>query len=359
MRITIRRGIDCHVHFRDDAMLEAVVPHTASQFRLAVVMPNVPAIETGPMAFDYWRRIRNAAKAFGLKFSPKMTIKLTERTTPSLIEDAAGYSCVVAAKLYPQGVTTGSTDGIKDVEKLSHVFEAMQRRGLILCVHAESPDPNVDVYDREKAYLDRVNWIVRNFPGMKVVLEHITTKEAVDFVRQASVNVAATITAHHVWLDRNDVLGHGLKPHYFCYPVPKRGEHRNAVASAALLDDTGRFFFGSDSAPHYRAAKESACGCAGVYSAPVAMSMLAELFLPTGRFMHDDHAVYKRDALERFVATNGAKFYGVDLDAEDTITLGNDPEDAWTVPDEIDGVVPFKAGEKLNWRVMPTPEPGA
>jgi dihydroorotase len=344
MEVSIRRPDDFHVHFRDGAMLRAVVPHTARPFGRALVMPNVPPIEDGRAADALRHEIRSVSPRDD--FTPLMTIKLTHRTTRAVIVDAI-HRGVVAAKLYPEGATTGSHDGIRDVGALVPVLEAMQDLGMVLCIHGE--EPSAFVLDRERAYLAAVACIVRNFPGLRVVLEHITTFNSARFVADSSVNVAATITAHHLQITLDDVLGSGLRPHHFCYPVAKRPEDRAALVDAAIADVTGRFFFGSDSAPHARSAKESACGCAGVYSAPVALAVLAEVFF--GR-PGDVPAVgdleRRRASLERFAAHNGAKFYRLTPNVG-TVTLADEP---WVVPAEIDGVVPFRAGETLGWRVV-------
>jgi dihydroorotase len=347
LEFTIRRPSDMHVHFRDGDMLRAVAPHTAAHFGRAVVMPNVPAIETGCQAFDYACRIDEAV---GDRFVSLMTIKLTHRTTPEAIRLARRQPCVVAAKLYPSGVTTASHDGIADVEALAPVLAAMQECGMVLCVHGE--EPGSFVLDRERDYLERVRWIVRNFPGLKVVLEHVTTEDAVRFVGESSVNVAATITAHHLMLTLDDVLGSGIRPHHFCYPVAKRPDDRSALRRAALGNAPGRFFFGSDSAPHLRGAKESACGCAGIFSAPTALAVLAGWFVEAsthlgsrpGRETLADAAA----KMERFCSTAGPEFYGLPEDRS-TITLARED---WVPPAEVGGVVVYRGGETLPWRVV-------
>lgn len=331
--VVITRPDDMHVHFRSGDMLRAVVPETARHFARALVMPNVPAIETAAQAEDYRGEIRAAA---GYGFQPLMTIKLTARTTPEMI-GMAWADGIVACKIYPTGATTASHDGIGDVKALAPVLDAMQGAEMVLCVHGE--DPAAFVLDRESAYLRHVGWIIRNFPGLKVVLEHVTTEAAVDFVRDASVNVAATITAHHLVTTLDNLIGDGIRPHLYCKPVPKTPADCSALITAAIWQNGGRFFFGSDSAPHRRADKESACGCAGVFSAPVALSVLAEVFLGSGRRYVDQ--------LQAFTSERGADFYGLPRNAG-TITL---VRREWTVPEEVGGIVPLWAGGAAAWQV--------
>jgi dihydroorotase len=337
-------------------MMAAVTPHTARYCSRAVIMPNVPVIETGPEAFEYWRAIRRAAFDTDVRFSPLMAIKLTHRTTAEHIVGAAAYTVIKCAKIYPQGATTASHDGITDVKLLASVFEAMQKVGMVLCIHAE--DPDAFVMDREAAYLPNVDWVIRHFPGLRVIVEHITTAEAVAFVEARSVNVAATITAHHLCDTLDDVVGGLLNPHAFCKPIPKRPADRHALLQAAFSGEPGKFFYGGDSAPWLRGAKESACGCAGVFSAPVALPVLVERFAvaaKTSFFGCFDRSPISaldlekvRSRLTAFTSTNGEKFYGLPP-GEGTVTL----EDvSWTVPDEYDGVVPFRAGETLPWRIV-------
>jgi dihydroorotase len=368
MSMTIRRPDDFHIHLRDDPMLEDVVFWTAPHFARALVMPNIPSVEDFGSMLEYRDKIFKALEFCWPNpenrpdFWPLMTIKLTPRTTTEIIRETtldARSPDVIAAKLYPRGVTTASHDGIDDVRSLAPVLATMQDCRMVLCIHGESP--SAFVLDRERAYLSEVAWIVRNFPGLRVVLEHVTTRAAVDFVRAASVNVAATITAHHLALTLDDVLGSGIRPHHFCYPVPKTPDDLDALINAAVGDESGKFFFGSDSAPHLRGDKESSCGCAGVFSAPVALPVLADVFFRTiygtGQgFLStfSGHTAYTTASrrLERFASINGAKFYGLPLN-EGTIKLIQEP---WTVPQEIAGIVPFRAGETLKWRVDSGPE---
>lgn len=344
MRVVIRKPFDAHVHLRDGDMLRAVAPVSASYCARALVMPNAPAVHTGDEAMEYKRQIAAAA---GDACEWLMSIKLTHRTTPGDIVRARDVG-VVSGKLYPDGATTASHDGIRDVESLSPVFRAMRDCGMVLCVHAEEPDEFV--LDREPAYLPKVAWVVGHFPGLKVVVEHISTAAAVEFVRSQPASVGATITAHHLCRTLDAVVGGLLNPHEFCKPIPKRPSDRDALIRAATLENSGKFMFGSDSAPHPRSAKESACGCAGVYSAPVALPVLADVFL--GDAEGDRDLRGRRDALERFTSVVGAEFYGLPRN-EGSVTLGRAD---WRVPESCpaggEAVIPFRAGETLRWEVV-------
>jgi dihydroorotase len=340
-RITIRRPDDWHVHLRDGEMLRIVAPYTARQFARAIVMPNlVPPVASVEAAAAYRDEIVSAA---GPNFTPLMTCYLTDRTEPN--ELARGYSegVWIAAKLYPAGATTNSDSAVTDIRNIYPALERMQALGMVLCVHGEVTDPDVDVFDREASFIDRVlNRLVEDFPRLKIVLEHITTSEAVEFVRDAGPNVAATITPQHLILNRNALLAGGLRPHAYCLPVVKRERHRLAVRAAAT-SGSQKFFLGTDSAPHARHAKESACGCAGIFNAPFALESYATVF-------EEEDAL---DSLEGFASEHGARFYGLALN-EGTVTL----ERASTrVPDSIpaagSALVPFHAGETLNWRLAP------
>jgi dihydroorotase len=341
-RITLTRPDDMHVHLREGTMLQAVVKHTAAQFARALVMPNTEEpILTADAALDYYIRIKEVSPAH---FTPLMTIKITDKTTPQLIEQCDS-TCVVAGKVYPEGVTTNSEDGVRVVGDLYPVFEAMEKIGMVLCLHGEVPadpdDPNDWVLDRELKFLARFRDIVRTFPKLRVVLEHITTEAAVETVYSLPDNAAATITVHHLLLTHNDLVGGTLKPHYFCKPLAKRPSDRRALLGAATSGNP-KFFLGTDSAPHLRGKKECASGCAGVFTAPVAMPLLLALF--------EEHAssLFALDRLKHFTSVFGARFYGL-LQNRDAITL---EENSWTVPGEYDGVVPFKAEETLKWRVL-------
>ncbi|TBR39413.1 MULTISPECIES: dihydroorotase [Dyella] len=339
--ISIRTPDDWHVHLRDGAQLEQTVAATAHGFARAIVMPNlVPPVCTVEAAREYRNRIRTAIPA-GAAFEPLMTCYLTNDIDPN--EVATGYESGVfaACKLYPAHATTNSSHGVTDVRQIYPVLATMERIGMPLLIHGEVTDPAVDVFDREAIFIERVlSQIVRDFPGLKVVLEHITTAEAADFVRESRELVAATITPHHLMINRNAMFQGGFCPHAYCLPVAKREKHRIALRQAAT-SGSPRFFLGTDSAPHPRAAKESACGCAGIFNAPVAMEAYAQVFEEEGVL----------DRLEAFASEHGPRFYGLPLN-ESRVTLTRSP---WQVPDviEVGGqpVVPFLAGQTLEWRL--------
>ena len=332
--ITIRRPDDWHVHLRDGDMLKAVAPHTARQFARAIVMPNlVPPITTPEAGSAYRARIVEAA---GPGFTPLMTCYLTDSTSPDELARGFEDGAWIAAKLYPAGATTNSASGVTDVRNIYPVLERMQAIGMVLCVHGEVTDPRIDVFDREREFLDRVlRPVVREFPELKIVLEHITTVDAVDWVRD--MVVAATITPQHLMINRNAMFAGGLRPHAYCLPVPKREEHRLAIRMTAV-SGLPNVFLGTDSAPHSREAKESSCGCAGIFNAPFALESYAAVFEEEGALDH----------FEAFASENGARFYGLPLN-EGTMTLERAEVQ---VPEEIAGVVPFHAGETLGWRLL-------
>jgi dihydroorotase len=335
--LTIRRPDDWHVHLRDGEMLRLVASYTAQQFARAIVMPNlVPPITTIPAAADYRERIWEAA---GREFSPLITYYLTDESDPGTVESGFNDDVWVAAKLYPANATTNSAFGVTDLRNLYPTLERMQRIGMVLCIHGEVTDPDVDVFDREAVFIGRVlHGLLRDFPNLKVVLEHITTAEAATFIRDAGPNVAATITPQHLHLNRNALFAGGLRPHAYCLPVVKREKHRLAVRAAAV-SGSPKFFLGTDSAPHARHAKESACGCAGIFNAPYALESYAAVF-------EEEDAL---DRLEGFASEHGARFYGLPLN-EGTITLERTEND---VPDRLGigkiDLVPFHAGQTLNW----------
>ena len=335
--LTIRRPDDWHVHLRDGDMLRLVAPFTARQFGRAIVMPNlVPPVATVKAASDYRDRIREAA---GPGFEPLMTCYLTDGTSPDEIQRGFEEGVWTAAKLYPAGATTNSALGVTDVRNIYRVLEQMQWIGMVLCIHGEVTDTDVDVFDREAVFIDRVlSGLIREFPDLKIVLEHITTAEAADFVRDAVPNVAATITPQHLHLNRNALFAGGLRPHAYCLPVVKREKHRLAVRAAAV-SGSPKFFLGTDSAPHARHAKESGCGCAGIFNAPYALESYAAVFEEEGAL----------DKLEAFASEHGARFYGLPLN-EGKVTLErakNEVSDRMGVGD-ID-LVPFHAGQTLGW----------
>ncbi|MEO8411424.1 MAG: dihydroorotase [Propionivibrio sp.] len=346
MQITIIQPDDWHLHLRDGAALAAVLPHSARQFARAIVMPNLrPPVTTVALAAAYRQRIVAALPA-GAAFEPLMTLYLTDRTTPDEIRRAADSGFVHAVKLYPAGATTNSDAGVTALEHCAAAFSAMEELGLPLLVHGEATDPAVDIFDRESVFIDRVLIpLLARHPGLRVVLEHITTQSAVEFVAAAGDNVAATITAHHLLYNRNALFVGGLRPHHFCLPVLKRERHRQALVAAAT-GGSEKFFLGTDSAPHARGAKETACGCAGCYTAHAALELYAEVFDQAGALAR----------LEAFASFNGADFYRLPRN-RGQVTLARQ---AWDVPasypfagDEgLDKLVPLRAGETLRWQLV-------
>ena len=332
--LTIRRPDDWHVHLRDGEMLGRVARHTSRQFTRAIIMPNlVPPVTNVDAASAYRERIRAAA---GEGFEPLMTAYLTDQADPAELARGFEEKIWVAAKLYPAGATTNSASGVTDIRNIYPALERMQSVGMVLCVHGEVTDPEIDVFDREAVFIDRVlEPLVDDFPDLKIVFEHITTVEAADFVRDAPATVAATITPQHLHINRNALFAGGLRPHAYCLPVAKREQHRLAVRAAAV-SGSAKFFLGTDSAPHARSAKESACGCAGIFNAPYALESYAAVF-------EEEDSL---DRLEGFASEHGADFYGLPLN-EDRVTLERVDQ---IVPEEVDGLVPFHAGETLKWR---------
>jgi dihydroorotase len=313
--LTLRRPDDWHLHLRDGEMLKAVLPYSARDFARAIVMPNlVPPVVTGAQADAYRDRIL-AALPTGSKFEPLMTLYLTETTDPCDLATAAGSRLVKAAKLYPAGATTNSQSGVRDFSRIDHVLEKMAEIGLPLCVHGEVTDPAVDIFDREAVFIERVLIPMRRrHPGLRVVMEHVTTRNGVDYVRSEGETIAATLTVHHLIINRNNILVGGIRPHYFCLPIAKREEHRLALVEAATSGEA-KFFLGTDSAPHPDHDKESACGCAGCFTAPNALPCLAEIF--------DRASALER--LEAFTSLNGPAFYRLPPNTE-TITLRRSAE---------------------------------
>ncbi len=340
-QLTLTRPDDWHLHLRDGALLKTTVAASAQVFNRAVVMPNlVPPVTTVEMALAYRQRIL-AALPDGLSFQPLMALYLTAETTVEEIKAAAENPHVIGFKLYPSGATTNSAAGVKSVEALAPVLEAMQHEQVPLLVHGEVTDHDIDIFDREKVFIDRhLVPITTRFPQLKLVLEHITTGDAVDFVMAANDNVAATMTPQHLLMNRNDLLVGGVRPHNYCLPILKRREHQQRLQQAALSGNV-KFFLGTDSAPHVQANKETACGCAGCYSAPAALELYAEFFS-----QHD-----ALDKLENFASVFGAAFYGFERNQE-KVTL---VRDEWQLPatlDTADGaIVPYYAGEKLQWQI--------
>ncbi|MFV8570650.1 dihydroorotase [Marinobacter sp. SBS5] len=339
-QLTITRPDDWHLHVRDGDVLNSVVPATAACFGRAIIMPNlVPPVTDAASATAYRERILAAAN--GTSFEPLMVLYLTESTTPETIREAKAAG-VVAAKLYPAGATTNSASGVKDIRNIYPVLEAMAECGMLLLVHGEVTDADIDIFDREKVFLERVLApTLEAFPALKVVLEHITTADSAEFVRRhTGDNLAATLTPQHLMYNRNHMLVGGIRPHLYCLPILKRNKHQEALREAVASGDS-RFFLGTDSAPHARDKKEAACGCAGCYSAYGAIGLYAEIFEELGIL----------DKLEAFASFNGADFYGLPRNT-DTITLVREP---WSMPEQLplaDGtIVPLKAGETVHWRM--------
>ena len=333
--LTIRRPDDWHVHLRDGEMLKLVAPYTARQFARAIVMPNLsPPVTTVEAAAAYRERIIAAAPGL----IPLMTAYLTDAADPEELSRGHGEGVFTAAKLYPAHATTGSAHGVTDVTNLYPALEAMQRIGMPLLVHGEVTDHAIDIFDREAAFIDRtLSHLVRDFPALKIVFEHITTADAVAFVDASGPNVGATITPQHLILNRNAMFDGGIRPHVYCLPVIKRETHRLALRKAATSGSV-KYFLGTDSAPHARHTKEASCGCAGIFNAPYALESYATVFDEEGAL----------DRLEGFASEHGPRFYGLPLN-ERTVTLERALQ---TVPNAIEGVVPFHAGETLGWRLV-------
>ncbi|SAL64966.1 dihydroorotase [Caballeronia arvi] len=342
--LTIARPDDWHLHVRDGATLAAVLPHTARQFGRAIIMPNLkPPVTTTELAAAYRDRILAALPkdGAGARFEPLMTLYLTDNTPPDEIRRAKESGFVHGVKLYPAGATTNSDAGVTDLlGKCAKTLEAMQEVGMPLLTHGEVTDSDIDVFDREKVFIDRVMTpLRRDFPALKVVFEHITTKDAADYVRDVEGPIGATITAHHLLYNRNIMLVGGMRPHYYCLPVLKRETHRVALVEAATSGNP-RYFLGTDSAPHPKGLKEHACGCAGCYTALHALELYAESFDKAGAL----------DKLEGFASFHGADFYGLPRSAE-KVTL---ERASWTLPDEFTAgdatIVPLRGGESIGWR---------
>ena len=341
-RITLLRPDDWHIHLRDGQALSHTVPDAARTFSRAIVMPNlVPPVRDGQQADEYKARIL-AARPAGSRFDPLMVLYLTDQTSPEIIRQAHAAGQAVAAKLYPAGATTNSDSGVTALEKIYPALEAMAEVGMPLLVHGEVTHAEVDIFDREKAFIDQqLVALTERFADLKVVFEHITTADAVEFVMGASDRVAATITAHHLLYNRNHMLVGGIRPHFYCLPILKRQRHQQALGDA-VVSGSNKFFLGTDSAPHAQHAKEAACGCAGCYSAHAAIELYAEAFDQLGVL----------DRLEAFASMNGPDFYGLPRNT-DSITLVREP---WTVPATLQfgeqQLVPLRAGETIQWRVL-------
>lgn len=341
-RLTIRRPDDWHVHLRDGAMLQAVVPFTARQFARAIVMPNLSPPVTRVAAAQAYRERIQAAVPEGMDFTPLMTCYLTDDADAAEIARGFADGVWVACKLYPAHATTNSSHGVTDIRALRPVLETLQRIGMPLLIHGEVTDREIDIFDREAVFVERtLAPLVRDFPALKIVFEHITTAEAVDFVRETAGNVAATITPQHLHLNRNALFDGGLRPHAYCLPVVKRERHRLAVRAAAV-SGSPRFFLGTDSAPHEIGRKEAACGCAGIFNAPYAIESYAAVF--------DEENALNR--LEGFASEHGPRFYGLPLN-DQMVTLERGAQSVPTYLGEGEtAVVPFHAGETLAWRLV-------
>jgi dihydroorotase len=339
--LTLIRPDDWHIHFRDGDAMRSVLPDTARVFGRAIAMPNLkPPVTTPAEAGAYRTRLKQAAQ--GTAFEPLMTLYLTDNTTPELIEAARSSGFIHAVKYYPAGATTHSDSGVTALAKAYPAIAAMEQAGLPLLLHGEVTDADIDIFDREAVFIERhLTPLLRDFPALKVVLEHITTRHAAEFVAGAPANVAATITAHHLLYNRNALFSGGIRPHMYCLPILKREPHRQALVAAATSGNPA-FFLGTDSAPHARGSKENACGCAGIYTAHAAIELYAEVFEDAGAL----------DKLEGFASRFGADFYGLPHNT-DRITL---KREAWTVPDCVrmgaETLVPLRAGERMRWRVL-------
>jgi dihydroorotase len=339
--LTITRPDDWHVHLRDGVLMAAVLPDTARRFARAIIMPNLkPPASTTDLALAYRERLLTALPA-GMQFEPLMTLYLTDNTTPPEIRKAKMSGLIHAVKYYPAGATTHSDAGVTAISQCYDALAAMEEVGLPLLIHGEVTNPKVDVFDREQVFIDNVLVpLVARFPRLKVVLEHITTRQAVDFVKSAAPHVGATITAHHLLYNRSAMFAGGIRPHLYCLPVLKREEHRWVLLAAATSGNP-KFFLGTDSAPHARNAKESACGCAGIYTAHAAIELYAEAF----------ESVNALAKLEAFASFFGADFYGLPRNTEKMTLV----KEAWHVPAELafglGKVVPLRAGETIAWRI--------
>ncbi len=342
MILTIRRPDDWHLHVRDGSAMRSVLPHTANQFGRAIIMPNLqPPVTRTADALSYRQRIRSALP-LDSRFQPLMTLYLTDETSATEIHNAFASGFIHAVKLYPAGATTHSDAGVTDITRTFAALEAMQELGMPLLVHGEVTDPNIDIFDREAVFIERtLAPLVDRFPALKVVLEHVTTREGIAFVVDSADNVAGTLTAHHLLLNRNAMFAGGIRPHHYCLPVLKRERHRLALLEAAISGNP-KFFLGTDSAPHAQSAKQAACGCAGVYSAHAAIELYAEAFEQAGAL----------DRLEAFASFHGADFYGLPRN-EDTITLN---KSSWQVPASYplgsEQLIPLRANETIDWKVQ-------
>lgn len=357
-RISIPRPDDWHLHLRDDDALHAVLPDTVRRFARAIVMPNLkPPVRSIEDAADYRKRIveclENHVSAgtlpAGTRFTPLMTLYLTPETTPETVRAAVASGFIHGIKLYPAGATTNSEAGVDSLDAMNHVFEAMEREGLVLQIHGEVTDPDIDIFDRERVFIERhLVPIVKRFPGLKVVLEHITTKDAAEFVNAAPDTVASTITPQHLLMNRNAIFSGGIRPHHYCLPILKREEHRRALVLAATTDRQKKFFIGTDSAPHAQHTKETACGCAGIYNSHGGAEFYAEVFDAVDALLLADGTAQR---YENFMSRNGPAFYGLPVN-EDSLII---EKISSPVPESIEfgehRLLPLRAGAELQWRL--------
>ncbi len=340
-RLTITRPDDWHLHLRDGPVLQYTVPATARVMKRAIIMPNLqPPVMNAQQAHDYRQRIMSKVPQ-GLNFDPLMVLYLTDNTTPEMIKEAAEAGHIVAVKLYPAGATTNSASGVTDLGKLDELADALTEHDIKLLVHGEVTHSDVDIFDREKRFLDEIlSPLVSRNPDLNMVVEHITTKDAAEFVKSQGDNVAATITVQHLAYNRNHMLVGGIKPHYYCLPILKRNIHQQALQDA-VVSGSSKFFLGTDSAPHAKGAKESACGCAGCYTAYAAIELYAEIFDDLGAL----------DKLEGFASHYGPDFYGLPRNSDEITLIKKD----WQAPHELpfgdDVIVPLRAGETLRWKI--------
>lgn len=340
-RLTITRPDDWHLHLRDGPVLQYTVPATARVMKRAIIMPNLqPPVMNAEQAHEYRQRIMSKVPQ-GLNFDPLMVLYLTDNTTPEMIKEAAEAGHIVAVKLYPAGATTNSASGVTDLGKLDELADALTEHDIKLLVHGEVTHSDVDIFDREKRFLDEIlSPLVSRNPDLNMVVEHITTKDAAEFVKSQGDNVAATITVQHLAYNRNHMLVGGIKPHYYCLPILKRNIHQQALQDA-VVSGSSKFFLGTDSAPHAKGAKESACGCAGCYTAYAAIELYAEIFDDLGAL----------DKLEGFASHYGPDFYGLPRNSDDITLIKKD----WQAPHELpfgdDVIVPLRAGETLRWKL--------
>lgn len=340
--LTLIRPDDWHLHLRDGDGLKAVLPDTARQFARAIVMPNLrPPVTTAEAALAYYQRIQQALPV-GLVFEPLMTLYLTDNTPAQEITAARASGIVHAVKLYPAGATTNSDSGVTSLHKCASALAEMEKQGMPLLIHGEVTDGDVDVFDREKVFIERhLQPLLKDFPGLKVVFEHITTQDAAEFVAAGPANLAATITAHHLLMNRNAMFTGGIRPHHYCLPVLKRETHRQALLKAAT-SDSGKFFLGTDSAPHPKSAKEASCGCAGMYTAHAAIELYAEAFEEAGAL----------DKLEGFASFYGPDFYNLPRNTDKIILRKENWLVAESIPFAGDVLVPLRAGQTVAWKLV-------